>query len=380
MVDSISWRAAFFINVPLVLIALYATAGHVQESRDEQATGHFDWLGAAVIAVAVGGLAFGAIRGQQREWKDAAAFIALGLGGVATVAFPFLMARSSHPLVPLTLFRSRNFTVTNISTFVIYGALYVTFYFMAIFVQGTLGYDAAAAGLVGVPGTLLLALFSSRFGSLAARYGPRLFMSVGPALMALGVLWFVRIPSSSAAWVISGGHLLPPKSYFTDLLPGYVVFGAGLTVMVAPLTTALMASVPTDKAGVGSAINNAISRVGPQLAGALIFVAIAASFYAALATRAPGLNTASQSVRQQFAPLNRPAAGTPPAQVAAARDASTHAFHLAMLVGTGLLALGAAVNAVGIRNPRQIPERAAVPGHIHMPLVAGHVIGKRPAD
>src|SRR5438132_3047421 len=110
LVDSISWRAAFFINVPLVAIALYATARHVEESRDEEATGHFDWLGAAVIAIAVGGLAFGAIRGQQREWKDAAAFIALGLGGVATVAFPFLMARSSHPLVPLSLFRSRNFT------------------------------------------------------------------------------------------------------------------------------------------------------------------------------------------------------------------------------------------------------------------------------
>jgi EmrB/QacA subfamily drug resistance transporter len=382
LVDSISWRAAFFINVPLVLIALYATTGHVQESKDAEATGHFDWLGAVVVAIAVGGLAFGAIRGQQRQWKDSIAFVSLGLGGVATVAFPFLMARSPHPLVPLSLFRSRNFTVTNISTFVIYGALYVTFYFMAIFLQGTLGYDAAAAGLAGVPGTLLLALFSSRFGTMAARYGPRVFMSVGPAIMALGVLWLARIPASSAAWVIgSGGHLLPPKSYLIDLLPGYLVFGAGLTLMVAPLTTALMASVPTDKAGVASAINNAISRVGPQLAGALIFVAIAASFYSALASRAPGLNTASPTVRQQFAPLNRPAPGTPPPEVAAAREASTHAFHLAMLVGAGLLVAGAAVNAVGIRNPSPAEERAAAPSpHVHMPLVAGHVVGRRPTD
>jgi EmrB/QacA subfamily drug resistance transporter len=383
LVDSISWRAAFFINIPLVAVALYATAGHVQESRDEEATGHFDWLGAAVVAVAVGGLAFGAIRGQQHEWKDVTAFVALGLGGAATVAFPFLMARSPHPLVPLSLFRSRNFTVTNISTLVIYGALYVTFYFMAIFLQGTLGYDAAAAGVAGVPGTLLLALFSSRFGRLAARYGPRLFMSIGPAIMALGVLWFARIPARSAAWMFgtgAGHRILPPSSYSTDLLPGYLIFGAGLTLMVAPLTTALMSSVPTDKAGVASAINNAISRVGPQLAGALIFVAIAATFYGGLAARAPGLNTASPKVRQQFAPLNRPAPGTPPAEVAAAREASTHSFHLAMVLGAGLLALGAAVNAVGIRNPEPAtpekapagPSRATGP-----PLVAGHLIGRR---
>jgi EmrB/QacA subfamily drug resistance transporter len=382
LVDSISWRAAFFLNIPLVVIALYATAGHVQESRDAEATGHFDWVGAAVIAIAVGGLAFGAIRGQQREWKDTTAFIALGLGGAATVAFPFLMARLPHPLVPLSLFRSRNFTVTNISTFVIYGALYVTFYFTAIFLQGTLGYDAAAAGLAGVPGSLLLALFSSRFGTLAARYGPRLFMSVGPAIMGLGVLWFARIPAASTAWVIgSGGHLLPPRSYLIDLLPGYLVFGAGLTLMVAPLTTALMASVSVDKAGVASAINNAISRVGPQLAGALIFVAIAASFYTALAARVPGLNTASTPVRQQFAPLNRPAAGTSPPEVQAAREASTHAFHLAMAVGAGLLVLGAAVNAVGIRNPSRVPEeKAAAPTPAEeVPVVAGHIVCPPPA-
>jgi hypothetical protein len=302
---------------------------------------------------------------------------------VATVAFPFLMAHSPHPLVPLNLFRSRNFTVTNMSTLVIYGALYVTFYFMAIFLQGTLGYDAAAAGLSGVPASLMLALFSSRFGTLAARYGPRLFMTVGPAIMALGVLWFARIPANSAAWVLGSGaghRIWPPSSYFTDLLPGYVVFGIGLMMMVAPLTTALMASVPTDKAGVASAINNAISRVGPQLAGALIFVAIAASFYVGLATRVPGLNTGSTQVRQQFAPLNRPAPGTPPPEVAAARQASTHSFHLAMVVGAGLLALGAVVNAVGIQNPKRGPEQGTPgrPAPTHdVPLVAGHLIGRR---
>src|SRR5205814_750158 len=162
----------FFINVPLVLLAIYATLAHVEESRDEDATGQFDWLGAAVVFLAVGGLSFGAIVGQQVNWKGPVPYLSLAIGAVATVAFPILMSRSSHPLVPLSLFRSRNFTVTNISTLVIYGALYVTFAFTTIYLQGTLNYSPAAAGLVGIPGTLFLVLFSTRFGRLAARYGP----------------------------------------------------------------------------------------------------------------------------------------------------------------------------------------------------------------
>ena len=362
LVDSISWRMAFLINLPLVVFALYATARYVPESRDEAASKHFDWIGATVIALAVGGLAFGTIRGQQKNWHGSAALVALAIGGVATVVFPFLMAKSSHPLVPLGLFKSRNFTVTNLSTLVIYGALYVTFYFMAIFVQGTLGYDATAAGFVGIAGTILLTLFSSRFGRLAARHGPRLFMAVGPALMAVGVLLFTRIPATSSAWMLGfshGKHLIPPGDYFRDLLPGFLIFGAGLTIMVAPLTTALMTSVPKEKAGVGSAVNNAISRVGPQLAGALIFVAIASSFYAGLHQRVPSLNTSSPAVRHQFAPFNQPASGTPTEEVRAANEASAHSFHLAMALGAVLLLAGAVINAVGIRNPTPAPTHVA---------------------
>src|SRR6202022_2511361 len=161
---------------------------HVSESRNERATGHFDWLGAAVIAVAVGGLSFGATYGQQRDWRDPLAYVGLAAGVVATIAFPFLMARSREPLVPLELFRSRNFTVTNISTLLIYGALYVTFYYLTLFVQGVVGYTAAAAGLAGIPGSLFITFLSARFGGLAGRIGSRWFMAVGPAIMALGVL------------------------------------------------------------------------------------------------------------------------------------------------------------------------------------------------
>jgi EmrB/QacA subfamily drug resistance transporter len=350
LVDTISWRAAFLINVPLVALAVWATWKHVPESRDEQATSHFDWLGAMVVALAVGGLAFGTIYGQQRDWRDPIGYVALGVGVVATVALPILMTRSAHPLIPLQLFRSRNFAVTNLSTLLIYGALYVTFYYLALYQQGTIGYTAAAAGAGGIPGTLFLIFFSARFGSLAAKYGPRWFMAVGPAIMALGVLWFSRVPSSSTPWRLRPGDpstYVPTLSYLVDFMPGTVIFGIGLMVMVAPLTTALMTSVPVRNSGVASAINNAISRVGPQLAGALIFVFLTANFYGILAGRLAGVDVSSATFRAQVSPLNTP---LDPHLVGVVREASTSSFHIAMFLGAGLLAMGALVNSVGIRN------------------------------
>ena len=353
LVDTVSWRMVFLINIPLVVLALWVTRRYVPESRDGTASGQFDVVGALVAALAIGGLAFGTIYGQQRDWRDPLAFPILGIGAVATIAFPFLMKRSAHPLVPLDLFRSRNFTVTNISTLVIYGALSVTFYYMTLFMQGTLGYTAAAVGLAFIPGVLFLVCFSSRFGALAARYGPRWFMAAGPAIMALGVLWLLRVPAESQAWVFRpdlSATFLPPRSYVMDFLPGLVIFGMGIMVMVAPLTTAVMTSVPERHAGIASAINNAVSDVGPQLVGALIFVAITAGFYTAMAAQVPGLDTSSLEVRREIAPLNPLPPGAPPQEVVAARSASTRAFHLAMLISVALLLLGGGINAVGIRS------------------------------
>jgi hypothetical protein len=337
----------------------------------------------------VGGLAYGTIRGQQSNWSDASAFVSLAVGGAATLAIVPLMRMRTNPLIPPSLFRSRNFTVTNISTLVIYGALYVTFFNLGIFVQGTLGYDPAAAGIMGIPGTLLLALFSTRFGTLAARHGPRLYMTIGPALMALGVLWYTRVPASSHPWVwgTSGSaSLLPPADYMIDFLPGLLVFGAGLMIMVAPLTTALMTSVPEHNSGVASAINNAISRVGPQLAGALIFVAIASSFYSGLGARVTGLPVTSDHVRTEIAPLNRPDASdrfrlrgdgiiTGRELIGPTKEASTHSFHVAMLIGALMLIAGAVVNGLGIRNPPRErptgPERAEA-AEDHAPREPAH--------
>jgi EmrB/QacA subfamily drug resistance transporter len=360
LVDTVSWRAAFLVNVPLVIVAAWATWVHIPESRDEKATAQFDWLGAAVVALAVGGLAFGAIYGQQRAWRDPLGYVALAVGVIATIALPILMMRSRHPLIPLDLFRSRNFAVTNLSTFLIYGALYVTFYYLALFQQGTLGYTAAAAGAGGIPVSLFLIFFSARFGKLSARFGPRLFMAIGPVIMALGVLWFARVPSTSTPWKLQPGDsdtYVPPLSYFTDFLPGSILFGIGIMILVAPLTTALMTSVPVRNSGLGSAINNAISRVGPQLAGALIFIFLTANFYSMLAVRLPGVDVSSATFRAQVSPLNTP---SDTHLVALAREASTSSIHIAMLIGAGLLMLGALVNAIGIQNASSAkPEQAA---------------------
>jgi EmrB/QacA subfamily drug resistance transporter len=353
LVDTISWRTAFLINVPLVVIALYATVRYMAESRDETATGRFDWLGAVVVALAVGGLAFGAIRGQEKHWQDPLAFAALGAGAVATVAFPLLMARRSNPLVPLSLFRIRPFAVINLSTLLIYGALYGALGFQSLFVQGALDYTALAAGLIGIPTSLLLTLLSPRVGSVAGRLGPRPFLTVGPLVMAAGLAWWARIPPSSEAWhaaLADPASLVPNLSVLVDVVPASILFGVGISLVVAPLTSALMASVPVRNAGLASAINNAVSRVGQPLLAAVIFIVVSGTFYATLADRVPGLDPSSAEVRAAVQPLNRPATSVDRAVAEAARVASTDAYHLAMLVGAGLLVAGAVTNYLGLRE------------------------------
>ncbi len=352
LVQTVSWRAGFLINVPLVLIALWATIP-MPESRDSESRRDFDWLGAIVIAIGIGGLAFGATRGYERQWADPAAWIALIAGVVATIATPILMLTRPRPLIPPKLFTSRNFTVVNLSTFVIYGALYVSMTFQSLYLQGAIGYTPLAAGAIGLPVAIMLTLLSTPAGQLAARWGPRLFMTVGPLVMALGVLWLARIPADSAPWLADLARpetLVPPAAVLVDVGVGISVFGLGLSAMVAPLTTALMSSVPVRNAGLGSAINNAISRAGSPLVFAIIFVAIVSSYYPALAAMLPGVDLTDPAVREAVRPFSADA-GLQPAVADAAREAATGSFHLAMFVSAALLLVGAAINGVGIRNP-----------------------------
>ncbi|MDR3545158.1 MAG: MFS transporter [Candidatus Limnocylindrales bacterium] len=369
LVQAVSWRAVFFVNVPIVVIGTYALR-YLPESRDEDATGRFDWLGAAVIAVGVGGLAFGATRGEQQRWQDPVAFVAILVGAAAVALFPWLMSRRRDPLVPLDLFRSRAFSVINLSTFVIYGALYVNLAFQQLYLQGVLGYSPTAAALALLPPAILLTLVSTRAGRLAGRLGARRFLVAGPLLMAAGLLYLARVPSTSAAWSAlpaDPASFLPSSGYLVDILPGQLVYGIGLAILVAPLSTALMGSVPARRAGLASAINNAVSRAGAPLVSALLFIALSAAFYPALAALVPGIDVGAASFRAAVQPLTTPDPSLGPAVAAAAREASTTAFHLAMIAAAALLAVGAAVNGFGLRSaipaaagrPPQEPEGAS---------------------
>ena len=271
-------------------MALWATIRHVEESKDTEATGRFDWLGAAVAAVAIGGLSFGLIRGEQQQWADPLAWAVLIIGVIALILFPILMTRRPNPLVPLGLFRSRAFATINLATFFVYGALYVNFSYQSLVLQGVLGYTALAAGAIGVPAGLLLTLLSARVGTVAGRIGARRFLLVGPLLMASATLWWSRIPSDSIPWratLSSVSTLVPPPNVLVDVLPAVILNGIGISLVVAPLTATLMGSIPGRFSGLGSAINNSISRVGQPLLGALIFIAVSATFYAVLGARRP---------------------------------------------------------------------------------------------
>ena len=370
ILDAAGWRAMFLINAPLVAAALVLSFRYMQESRDERATGHFDWLGAFVAALAVGGLAFGLVRGQQTRWQEAIAFVAIAVGVVAAVAFPILMAVREDPLVPLSLFRRRTFSTINLSTLLIYGALYAGGMFQALFLQSTLGYTPLGAALVSLPAGLLLTIFSALVGALSGRLGGRPFLVIGPAIMALGSGWWLVVGAGSAPWaaqIAQPSTYLPPIDTVVGPLIATLTFGVGLALMVAPLTTGLMSSVPTRNAGIASAINNALSRVGQPLVAAAVFIVVSGAFYASLAAAVPGTDPDSPALRSDYQPLNPPPQGADPALAAAAKEASTEAFHLAVLVGAGLLAGGAAVNWVGLRSSdderakASDPERGAAP-------------------
>ncbi len=355
LVEDVTWRLAFLINVPLIAVAMVGLARGVGESSVAGASGRFDWLGSIDVILLVGGLSFGLIRGQQKAWADPVAWAAIVIGLVALAAFPWLMARRPDPLVPLSLFRNRRFTVINLATFLIYGALYVFLSYQAIFLQGTLGYSAIAASLIGLPVGIMLTLLSTRIGALAGRYGPRRFLVAGPLLMAGGMLWYARVPATSTAWqaeLSAPASFVPPTSTLVDILPAILVFGAGISCVVAPLTSTLMSSVPVARAGLGSAINNSISRVGYPLIGALVFIAVTAVFYNQLGANIAALDTSDPAIRTAFSPLNPAPHGSPQDVVDAVRSASSDAFRLALIVCAALLAMGAAVDAVGLREPR----------------------------
>ncbi|MCU1370952.1 MAG: drug resistance transporter, EmrB/QacA subfamily [Ilumatobacteraceae bacterium] len=250
LIDAFTWRLIFVINVPLAAIAIAVTVRHVPETR-APVRAPLDLTGAALITVALGGISYAAIeQGAPAQWPAAAA------GVVALGAFLVWERRTAHPMLPLDVFRSRQFSGANLTTFAVYAALGAAFFLVTLRLQISLGYSALEAGVSFFPFTLLMLWLSPKAGQLSQRIGPRLPMTVGPLVAATGMLVFSRIA--------------PGDRYVTSVLPAVVLFGLGMAITVAPLTATVLSSVSDAMTGVASGVNNAVSRLAGLLAVAVL--------------------------------------------------------------------------------------------------------------
>ncbi len=255
LVDHASWRWIFLINLPVAAVTVVIAQRHVPETRDPGAAHHLDVTGAALAALALGGTTYALI-----EWGGPVAPYAGVLAVVTALGFLVVERRQPDPMLRLEMFRDRTFSASNAMTFLVYGALGAVLLFLTVQLQTVGGYGALRAGLASLPLTICMLLLASRGGRLATRIGPRVPMSVGPLVMAGGVLLLLLV----------GDDL----SYWRDVLPGITVFGLGLALMVAPLTATVLAAAPDEHAGIASGVNNAVARGGSLLAVAALPVAV----------------------------------------------------------------------------------------------------------
>ncbi|OII15751.1 MFS transporter [Curtobacterium sp. MCBA15_009] len=297
VVDSIGWRWIFVLTavpIAVTIVLVLRITGDVHPATRPR----IDVVGAVLAVVGVGGVVLGLIEQERLGWGAPVVVAALVLGAAALVAFvPWelrVTRTSGAPLVPLALFRARNFTVGNLATLSIYGALGMVFFVVTLFLQEVWGFPAWVAGLATLPPTVMLLLLSTTVGSLAGRWGPRWFMAAGPAVGAVGALLLLFTGED-------------PAGYWWSVLPGLVLVGAGIALMVTPLTSAVLGSVPQTEAGAGSAVNNAVARIA-----GLVTVALAG--------------------------------------VVLGGEVGVEGLHRAMVVMALLLLAGALVSAVGIRN------------------------------
>lgn len=311
LVDLASWRWVFLVNLPLAAAAATVTIRHVPESRAARVAGRLDVAGAAAATIGLAGLVVALIEGPRGAGGRFVAASAV-IGVVGLVAFVLIERRVANPLVPLRLFADRQFSGANLTTFTVYAGLVSSLFLLGIQLQEVVGFSALEAGVSLLPVTALMLLLSSRTGALAQRIGPRLPMTFGPLVAGTGLALLSRVG--------------PHSRYLTGVFPFVLVFGLGLTFVVAPLTSAVLAAVEERHVGIGSGINNAAARVAGLLAVAVL-------------PAAAGIDTAAEG----------PAA-------AAAFDAG---FHRAMLGAAGLCALGGVVAFLTVRNTR--PARPGLP-------------------
>lgn len=308
----LSWRAVFWVNVPVAAAVVAITLRHVPESRDPDAVGGIDLTGTVLGVLGLGSVTFALT--EAGSGLTPGVLVSGLVGVVALAAFLVVEGRSPHPLVPLSLFQDRIFSATNVVTLLVYGGLGVFFFLLVLQMQTVGGYSPTVAGTALLPVTALMLLLSARAGALADRIGPRPLMTVGPLLAAGGFLLATRVG--------------PGASYLTDVLPATVALGLGLSATVAPLTATVLASADEHHAGIASGINNAVARSAGLLAVAIVPVAA-------------GLGGADYTNAAVF-------------------DAG---FRRSMLIGAALLVAGAVLSALLVRPPRAAPARppAALP-------------------
>ena len=358
LIDNASWRWIFALNVIPAAITLWLIVRAVPKPAEPPAGGKVDFLGGLLAALGLGGTIFALIEQPRYGWDDPLVYGTF-FGGVACLAlFVLHERRTPQPMLPLELFRNRNFAAGNATTLAMYGGFGGMLFLLGIFVQQVGGYTATEAGATFLPVTALMFLSSRRVGALADRYGPRPFMAVGPLLAGVGMLvMMVQVDAEVA--------------YLTQLLPGLLIFGVGLTLTVAPLTAAVLEAVDERHAGIASGVNNAVSRASGLLAIAVLGTFVAAQFESSLDEKLADqrLNPPAQAAVAEA--KERPLAvaeprGAPPAQrvaiESASVDASVDAFHLGLLISAVITISGGVIAGICMRKPSAETDAVRCPG------------------
>jgi len=353
LVEHWSWRAAFFLNLPLAVAVLVISVSKVPETRETDHPGRLDWVGAALATIGLGGVVYGLIESPRLGFRNPFVLLTLIGGVVALAAFVFNEARARNPMVPLALFRSRDFTGANILTLFLYAALSGMFFFFTLNLIQIQGYSATAAGAALLPFVVFMFALSRWSGGLIDRFGARLPLTIGPTIAAAGFILFA-IPT------ISG-------NYWTSFFPAVVVLGLGMAISVAPLTTTVMASVSEEQAGVASGINNAVSRTAGLLAIAVFGVVMLHAFSQQLVSRMNGIQVDENLKHSVYEQRVKLAALEVPASTDAATREQVNSvitgsfvfgFRVIMLTAAGLaLASGASswliIRKSGVAKPKK---------------------------
>lgn len=354
LIEHLSWRAIFFINVPIALSIIFISLWRVPESSDKESKG-LDWLGAILVTCGLGALVYGLIKSSRLGFGDRSVLAALIAATALLALFLIIEARVSNPMLPLVLFRSRTFTGANLLTFLLYGALGGTLFFLPLNLIQVQHYSATAAGAAFLPFVLIIFVLSRWAGGLVERYGSKIPLVIGPLISALGFALFM-LPGLNAG-------------YWQTFFPAVVVLGTGMAVSVAPLTTSVMNSVTPNRVGTASGVNNAVARGAGLLAIAVLGIVMLYSFNHALDRRLTDENVPHAAWQSLQAQRSKLAAASIPKEFdqmtqqivgQTIAESFVHAFRLIMAIGATLAAVSAIVAwvLIGTAGQREYPPSA----------------------